>query len=67
MANPTITRTLHIRHYYDFYEVIVRDSTIVSITKFAGESQHPRELSYESLPDNVKSQITEQLNSADHV
>lgn len=59
-----MTNTLH--HIFiddDLYEILVRGSTITTITKFCGDSQLRRVLDYDDLPPYIQSQILNSLTS----
>jgi hypothetical protein len=52
-----MTSLLHVSHGPDFYEITVRDHTIVHIRKFIGDSQTPRDVDLDELSDDVRSTI----------
>jgi hypothetical protein len=58
-------RILHTRHFYDFYEIVVRGSTIVKITRTFGDSQIPKDVSFAYLPESLQDKIITLINGQD--
>lgn len=58
----TSRKTFQIRHFYDFYEVIIDGTTIVSIIKLIGTSQYPEEISFSQCQEDVQRLILQKIN-----
>ena len=59
-GTPYFVRVIH---NDDLYEALVRDNTILSITKFIGASQMPRPTDFDHLCDEVKCLIIEEISN----
>ncbi len=49
--------TISIVHRHDLFEIRFNELFVISIRKYCGESQYPRDVKYDSLPDKVKEEL----------
>jgi hypothetical protein len=59
-------RYIHISHYYDRYEVLVDGSRILRIHKLFADSGLIKQVQFEDLPDGIKDQIINEMDSNDY-
>lgn len=52
-----MTCQIHVYLHPDMYNVVVRDNTIVRVTKYIGDIQMPREVEFVELPRDVQDAI----------
>lgn len=57
-----ITALINVHHESDLYQFVVKDNRITRITKFCGDSQFMREMTFDEVPDDVSRLLVEDLN-----
>lgn len=57
-----MTTLLQITFDSDVYEILIRDNTIFRITKYLGNTNYSRPLTFDDLPKSLKQQVITTLS-----